>query len=98
MAVAPISGHTTVVAAGELLSTEFSEESVILNLRDGVYYGLDNVGARIWGLIQQPITVNAVRDVVVSEYDVSPDKAWEDLLQLLHALTSRGLVEFRESV
>ena len=97
MPASAISGHTTVVATADLLSSEFGEEFIILNLRDGIYYGLDHVGARIWNLVRQPTTVTAVRDALVSEYEVDPAQAQEDLLRLLGDLASKGLIEIRET-
>jgi hypothetical protein len=49
-----ISLETTVVATKEQASTDLGGEAAILNLRNGVYYGLDPVGARIWNIIQEP--------------------------------------------
>jgi hypothetical protein len=84
------------VAADDLLVTEFGAELVVLNLRDGVYYGLEDVGARIWQLIQEPVTVAAICDVVASEYDVERVNCETDTRALLGELAARGLVEVRE--
>jgi len=88
----------TVVAAKDLLASEFGSEFVILNLQDGVYYGLEDVGARLWTLLQRLVAVATMRDVLVSEYDVDPGRCQRDLLALLTELASRGLVEVREAV
>ncbi|MBI4421388.1 MAG: PqqD family protein [Gemmatimonadetes bacterium] len=85
-----------VVAAGDLLTSEFDRELVILNLRDSVYYGLEDVGARIWNLLQKPVPVSAIRDLLVSEYDVDPARCDRDLQGLLAELVTRGLVQIRE--
>ena len=47
----------TVVVSKEQASADLGDEAAIPNLKDGVYYGLDPVGARIWKLIQTPRTV-----------------------------------------
>jgi len=96
MSASPIEDSATVVAAPDLLSSAFEQELVILNLRDGVYYGLEDVGARIWSLLQRPVTVAAVRDTLVAEYDVEPARCGRDLRALLQALAARGLIEVRE--
>ena len=84
------------VASADLLATEFGAELVLLNLRDGVYYGLEDVGARIWQLVQQPVTVAAIRDAVMSEYDVDPARCARDVQSFLRELAGRGLVQVRE--
>jgi sulfur transfer complex TusBCD TusB component (DsrH family) len=96
MTARAISETATVVVAGELLHSAFGAETVILSLKDGVYYGLEDVGARIWSLLQRPIRVSAIRDALVAEYDVEPERCRRDLLALLQDLAARGLVEVRE--
>jgi hypothetical protein len=86
---------STVVAASDQVSANVADESVILHLKDGVYYGLDPVGARIWSLIQQPRTVSEVRDTIVTEYDVEPARCESDLLVLLEDLAAKRLIEIR---
>lgn len=75
---------------------ELSGECVILDLRAGVYYGLDEVGTRVWGLIQSPITVDAIRDLLVAEFDVDRESCEQDLLVLLHNMAALGLIQVTE--
>ncbi len=85
--------QTKVVATKNQISTDMSDETVILNLQNGVYYGLDPVGTYIWKLIQEPTDVEAVRDAVLNEYDVEPDRCELDIMNLLQELIEQGLVE-----
>jgi hypothetical protein len=86
---------TRVAAARDQVSVEVEGEAVILSLADGVYYGLDPVGARVWQLMEQPRTVAELRDAVVAEWEVDAPTAERDLLALLADLAGRGLVEIR---
>jgi hypothetical protein len=69
---------------------------VILGLRDGVYFELNEVGARIWQLLQQPRSLQSVLDTLLDEYDVAPAKCEADLLSLVENMLRRGLVEIRD--
>lgn len=93
-----ISSTTVVVATPQQISSSLSDEAVILNLHDDTYYGLNPVGATVWGLIQQPQTIAAVRDAVVAEYQVDAARCEADLLELLAALEAVGLIEVRHAV
>ncbi|HVH12083.1 MAG TPA: PqqD family protein [Longimicrobium sp.] len=93
--MAGMDAATRVVAARDQVSVEVDGEAVILNLADGVYYGLDPVGARVWGLMEEPRTVAELRDAVVAEWEVDAPTAEADLLELLADLAARGLVEVR---
>lgn len=86
---------SVVAATREQLSSEVSGETVILGLRDGVYYGLDPVGTLVWRLLDRPRSVAELRDAVVREYEVEPERCEADLRALLSDLARRGLVEIR---
>jgi hypothetical protein len=87
--------NTIVVAVQGQVSSDLGGEVVILSLEDGIYYGLDEVGARVWSLIQTPTAVASIRDAILEEYDVDAPQCEHDLLALLDDLAARGLVEVR---
>lgn len=84
---------SVVVAARGQVSAELEGEAVILGLGDGIYYGLDGVGAMVWELLRDPRSVAELRDAVTAAYDVDAATAERDLLALLRELAERGLVE-----
>jgi len=88
-----ISKDTIVVASKDQVSSDLAGEVVTLNLKNGTYYGLDEVGARVWSLIQQPCAVGTIRDAILAEYEVEPERCEHDLLALLQDLENAGLIE-----
>ena len=88
-----LSPTSVVVASKGQVSANLSGEAVILGMRDGVYYGLDPVGARIWAMVQEPQTIGDVASGIASEYEVSQERALADLLVLSAQLMERGLLE-----
>lgn len=87
--------QTVVVAAEEQVSADLAGEAAVLNLKNGVYYGLNAVGARIWNLLQQARTVNEIRDHLLAEYDVEGVRCEADLYALLEKLAAEGLIKIR---
>ncbi|MDQ3605461.1 MAG: PqqD family peptide modification chaperone [Gemmatimonadota bacterium] len=71
-------------------------ETVILNLADSTYYGLDPVGTRVWDLVQEPKTVREVVDTLLQEYEVERDRCEQDILALLGELVFHSLIEIRD--
>jgi hypothetical protein len=88
----PLSGHSTIVAAKEQVSCSLAEEAVVLDLKAGVYYGLNEVGARVWSLIQSPKSVSEIREAILQEFDVDPNLCERDLLALLRDLAGKDLI------
>lgn len=91
-----ISQSSTVVAVQEQVSSDLAEESVILNLKSGVYYGLNPVGAWIWTQIQHPQTVRSLKEGMLEKYNVEPEICERDLLALLENLVSAELIEVQD--
>ena len=75
------------------LSADIAEEVVIVNLKNGVYYGLGSVGFRIWGLIQERKSVEQIHDAILEEYEVDPERLERDLAALLQRLEDEGLIK-----
>lgn len=90
---AAVSLDSVVVTAKDQASCRLEDEVAIVQLKAGVYYGLDPVGARIWELIATPRSVRALRDTLLAEYDVDPERCADDLLGLLQTMADAGLVE-----
>ena len=88
----PLPSDTVAVVSADQLSTRLGDEIVILGLRDSVYYGLSDVGARIWDLIQTRRTLGEIVSLLVDEYDVSREEAAAGVDQLIKELETRGLV------
>jgi hypothetical protein len=83
---------TRVVVSDEQVYTTLGGEAVILGLRDGVYYGLDAVGARVWALVAEPRRVSDIVATIVSEFDVTAERCERDVIALLDDLAARSLV------
>jgi hypothetical protein len=88
-----LSAESRVRAVSNQVSANLEDEMVILSLADGVYYGLDPLGTRIWGLLQKPLKIGEIRDLLLEEYEVESRRCEEDLLKLLTDLASRGLID-----
>src|SRR6185295_19491986 len=93
---AVISINTIVVAAPGQIASDLGGEVVILNMEDGVYYGLDEIGSLVWSLIQEPRSVATIRDLLLEEYAVEADRCEHDVLALLDDMTARILIEVRD--
>ena len=90
--VTSMSLDSIVRATPDQLTCELDGESVILHVRDGVYYGLDAVGTFIWNHMAVPVSVATIRDALVQRFDVEPDRCEADLLELTNSLLEHGLI------
>jgi len=86
----------SVSAPAEVLSTEVEGEAVLLNLENGQYYSLDEVGTRMWALLTEHGEVELATQAMLEEYDVDEEELRRDMLHLVEELAMHGLVHVDE--
>jgi hypothetical protein len=81
------------VAIGEdVIARELEGETVLLNLETGIYFGLDQVGTRIWKLLGAGRPLRTILDTLMAEYDVEREALQGDLVRFIAQLEAKGLV------
>lgn len=88
-----LSLNTIVVATTEQVSCALGDESAILNLKNSVYYGMDPVGTCVWNWLQQPRSVEELRNKILDEYEVDAQRCEKDLFALLEKMHAEGLIQ-----
>ena len=81
----------------EVMFRELSGEAVLLDQESGKYYGLDEVGTRMWSLLAEHGQVDPAYRVLLDEYDVTGEQLREDFLNLVDELASYGLLTVDET-
>jgi hypothetical protein len=76
----------------QVMSRLVGDETVLLDLESGIYFGLDGVGKRIWEKIGEGLTLGEVAEVIVSEYEVDEAQAQSDVIEFVTNLVERGLL------
>ena len=81
-----------ITISDQALSQEVNGETVILDLNSESYFGLDEVGTRIWQLLQEHGDVQKTFDTMLEEFDVDADTLAEDMRKLLDDLEEKELI------
>jgi len=76
----------------QALESRVGEETVILHLERDIYYGLDQLGTRIWQLLKDGMAPVAISDIVVREYGASREAIEADMRRFLSDLYAHGIV------
>ena len=72
--------------------SEVSGETVILNLSTGTYFGLDEIGTRMWNLLAEHGSTDSMIRTLLDEYEVGDEQLRADIDELLNSLKAHGLV------
>jgi len=82
-----------IVVQPDVLVNVIDGESVLLNLKSESYFGLDEVGTRMWQVLTDSGSIQAAYETLLAEYEVEPEKLRQDLERLIEQLVAHGLLE-----
>ena len=79
-----------------VLFRELGEESVLLNLDSERYFGLDDVGTRMFAVMSNAPSLRAACETLSAEYDAPLETIQHDLTELVDKLVARGLLALED--
>lgn len=82
----------TLRPSADVLESTVGAETVLLHLGRDAYYGLDRVGTRIWNLLKEGVSAEAICCAVAGEYDASLEMVRSDCDAFLADLLAHGIV------
>jgi len=77
----------------DVLFQEVSGETVLLDLDSESYFGLDEIGTRIWKLLNDETSAGEMVDALLEEYEVERETLEVDVAELLENLLEAGLIK-----
>jgi len=80
------------VNAPDVILENFGDEVVIVNLGNGNYYSVDNVGAEVWALLEKGMPVTGVVADLVNRYSGDRAEIENALARFLADLQSDSLI------
>lgn len=78
--------------SANLLSTDLDQETVLMSIEAGAYYGMANTARTIWEKLETPLTFTALVNELVKEYEISPDACAAELQGFLGEMEREGLL------
>ena len=85
--------NTKIVLTKKLDVSELSGEKVMIDFETGKYFLLKGVGNDIWTLIQEEITVGAIVEKLMQEYEVSQEECETSVVDFLTSLQKYGFLK-----
>ena len=77
----------------DVQGTSMEGETVLLDLSTGRYYTLNRLGSVIWEHCTGHNTISDIHAVLCNRFEVSPDRALDDLVALVNQLVTEGLLQ-----
>lgn len=76
----------------DLIFSDMDGETVMMSIQNGEYYGLDEVGSRIWQLLENPESAETLTQKLIEEYEVSQETCLSDVMEFLNILAEKQLI------
>lgn len=91
-----IGPETVVIRSEDPVAVEVDHTVVMMSLEQGMYFGLEGPGPRIWGLLDRPRSVVQLRDQLVREFEVDPEQCLRDVCGFLGELEEARLIRIHD--
>ncbi len=78
-----------------IVISKINDESVILNLKTGIYFQVNELGSYIVAQLNQYSTFESLNNKITEDFDVAPNKSKQDLLSFIKDLESKNLLHYK---
>ena len=83
---------TRLTVPPQVMSRLVGDETVLLDLASGIYFGLDGVGQKIWEAVTEGRSLGEAATAIVNDYEVDESQAQSDVIEFAGELVTRGLL------
>ncbi len=88
----PLHSDTPLARSTAPLSADLHNETVLMSLESGSYYGLEGTARRIWELLASPQSLSDLSHQLAREYQVSPEQCAAEILPFIEEMRQEGLL------
>lgn len=93
MSVTEIDDAAVVVSRHQdMIAADVGAEAVILNVRSGVFFQLNQTASLIWTALESPISVGALCTKIADSFSVDPAVCRRDVIEFLVEMRDRDLI------
>ncbi|MFM2482389.1 lasso peptide biosynthesis PqqD family chaperone [Celerinatantimonas sp. YJH-8] len=93
--MSPLTLTQRLVRKPDQIFTDMDGDTVMMEPESGRYFGISGTGSRIWKLLEQPQTVNAIIETICAEYEVDIEQCEADTLAFCQSLLDNQLAEIQ---
>ncbi|MGH6828636.1 MAG: PqqD family protein [Rhizomicrobium sp.] len=84
--------QTRIERNASIMAAEVDGEIVMMNVRQGLYFGLDDIATDVWKRIASPLRFSDLIESLAATYDGSPETIAADVSALVGRMAKHGLV------
>ena len=85
--------QTALARSEGILYSEVDGDVTMMSVETGKYYSLSDVGARIWALLERPMSPEQICNQLMVEYRVDRERCEGEVISVMRQMASEGIVE-----
>ncbi|MEI2399319.1 lasso peptide biosynthesis PqqD family chaperone [Paenibacillus sp. LMG 31459] len=74
------------------IASDMDGEKVMLNVKNGKYYNLGEVGGEIWEALASPVSIRRIAEIMQEIFEVPAELAQQDVFDFVQNLLNEDLV------
>jgi len=78
----------------DLVYQELDGEMVLLDMKSGQYFGIDEIGCRIWRMLEDKVPPVSIIEKLLEEYEVEKDLCRQQVVTFLEKLEHNNLISY----
>jgi len=75
------------------MDAEIDDQTIMMDIEQGSYFGLNQMGTRIWALLAEPMVIGDLCDQLTEQFDVPGEQCERQVIDFLGSLLDRGLLQ-----
>lgn len=80
----------------ELIHANIDDETMLMSITNGEYYGMNSVGSTIWELLEKSISVEELIKKLTTKYGIDTHQCEKDITVFLNDLLHNGIVNIKD--
>ncbi len=84
--------NSIITRSDGFVSADLDDETVLMSIEEGTYFGFDVILSTIWKYIEKPISVTDLISTLLKIYDVEKTECEKDVLDVLSDMFEDNLV------
>jgi len=81
----------------KFIANKLGEEMVMMNMENGDFITMNNVGADIWGLCEKPLPVKELIQKLLNLYNITEDQCRNETIQFLQTSMEQNIFIFQNT-
>lgn len=88
--------HIIIRNSDDFMYTEVDGESVLMNIKSGMYLGLNNVTTDIWNYLEKAMSYNDLITQLIEEYEIDEITCRQDTMPIILGMLNGQLIKIKK--